>query len=118
MNEKGNLDGIRDKARSLLFSGHITMLGNNCRFTENDVAKKVLVFGTTQKQMKCHFEIDPKNSILINPAIEIKGWKPHPSIRVTLDDNVLSKERYKLEQDNNHLMLWIQLKNKVKVNFN
>jgi len=107
LNESGDLEGIRDKARSWLFPGEIRMLDESCRFVRNDVAKKALVFEKASDEMKCHFEIEPK-SVVINPAIVIEEWEHWPFVRVELDGDELSTEQYTLDQEGDTLLLWIQ----------
>jgi hypothetical protein len=108
LNDKGDLDGARNKAKSWLFPGDIEMLDDNCRFVKNDVARKTLVFEKVEGEMKCHFEIEPKDSVLINPAIVIKNWEHSSFARVMINDNELSKEQYKLDRESDGLLLWIQ----------
>jgi hypothetical protein len=107
LNEKGDLDGARGKAKSWLFPGKVEMLDESCCFVKNDVARKALVFEKTEDEMKCNFEIEPKDSVLINPAIVIEGWEHWPFLRVSINDSELTKEQYKLDQEGDDLLLWI-----------
>jgi hypothetical protein len=42
------------------------MLDDSCKFVKNDVARKTLVFEKTKEDMKCNFEIEPKDSVLMH----------------------------------------------------
>lgn len=114
LNDKGDLDGVRDKAKSWLLPGDIKMLNDSCRFVKNDVARKALMFEKMQDEAKCHFEIEPKDSVLINPAIVIKNWGHRSFVRVMINENELSKEQYKLDRESDDLLIWIRVKIKDK----
>ena len=72
------------------------------------------MFEKMQDEMRCHFEIEPRDSVLINPAVVIKDWEHSPFVCVMINDNELSKEQYKLDQESDDLLLWIQTKIKDK----
>jgi hypothetical protein len=117
LNEKGDLDGARDKAKSWLFPGQVKMLDENCRFVKNDVARKALVFEKTQEDMKCHFEIEPKDSVMINPAIVVNDWGAWPFVKVQMGEMELSKGKYKLALEGKDLLIWIPTEIRDKTKF-
>ncbi|MHC4187358.1 MAG: hypothetical protein ACYSRQ_04115, partial [Planctomycetota bacterium] len=69
--------------------------------------RKALVFEKTKEDMKCNFEIEPGESVLINPAVTIKDWGAWPFVKIMMNGSELSKEQYKLGQEGDELMMWI-----------
>lgn len=111
-NKPGDLEGLRDKTRSWLYPGKITMLDNSSRFLKNDYSQKILLFEKTGTEKLCRFEITPdeNSSVLINPAVRINNWGPYPVGSVMINDKTLPMGKYRFDLlDGKDLLIWINM---------
>jgi hypothetical protein len=89
LNTPGDNNALKDKTRTWLYPGSVTMLGADSVFDGIDYMQREIVFDNTGQQRKCSFLLDPDYTT-INPALKIKNWGDCP-VKVFLDGRRLSR---------------------------
>jgi hypothetical protein len=111
-NEPGDYEGLRDKTRSWLYQGNITVPDNSCRFLKNDYSHRILVFEKAGTDKHCNFEIAPHegSSVLVNPAFRINGWGANQVRSIRINDKTLPKNKYRIDLlDGRDLLVWMNM---------
>lgn len=108
--DDGDLKEVRERCRSWLFPGEVKMIDESCRFVENDVKGKALVFESENGKNQCHFAVEPgeEGSVLVNPAFIIKNWRAGSSVIIEVNGDDLGRENYISDTEGNSLLLWVK----------
>jgi hypothetical protein len=105
----GDPAGIREKTRSWLYPGTVTILGSNSVFDAIDYQRKSLVFTRTGTVSRCRFQLDPTTTgaNVLQPAFELQQWNA-TGIHVRTDGAWLTPVLdYRYHTDGTNMLLWI-----------
>lgn len=89
LNAPGDNNALKDKTRTWLYPGAITMLGPDSVFDGLDYMQKEIVFANTGDEPKCNFVLDPDYTT-INPTFRINNWR-RCSAKIFLNGRRLSR---------------------------
>ncbi len=103
-------ESMRKQTRSWLFNGKATPANANVAFSKVDFKKKALVFeAKAAGECAIQLEVEPSNSLLINPVIEIRKWTNGSVSAITLDGKALPTEGYRsFVTEDNQLLIWMK----------
>ena len=110
LNETDDLNGLQDKVKSWLFPGTVTTTDPGSRFIRINRQERTILFENVETHRKCYFDIDPspQKTVLINPVVRVNNWGPSPVTRIRINDEVLSREKYRYHLlDNRDALIWI-----------
>lgn len=89
LNPPGDNDALKDKARTWLHPGSVTMLGSDSVFDGINFMQKEFVFDNIGHRPKCNFVLNPYHAT-INPAFRIDNWGERP-VKMFLNGRRLSR---------------------------
>ncbi|MBN2137476.1 MAG: LamG domain-containing protein [Sedimentisphaerales bacterium] len=89
LNPPRDNNALKDKTRTWLYPGTVTMLGPDSVFDSLDYMQKEIVFRNTGDQPRCNFLLEPDYTTL-NPTFRINNW-PRCSAKIFLDGRRLSR---------------------------
>lgn len=105
LGEPGDSEGPRRRVSSWLYPGEVKTLTEQCRFVENDVYRRALVFECDVPAAPCRFTLKP-HPVCVNPVLSIRNWGQSPPV-VSLDGKPLPPEQYRWAVADRELVLWI-----------
>jgi hypothetical protein len=121
LNKQNNKQELFNKARSWLFKGEVKTSGKGIKFVKKDYKNNSFIFDTQPDSKHFTFRIipDEQSSPIINPVIRINNWGKLPDVQISIDDQQLTENEYRISCIDDDILIWLQARlkpeNKVKI---